>query len=296
MNLQSMLLLLAMVMCYTLQGALSKVFSIHYQGPALAATPVFASISGSICALATLWLTRFAYSPSNFTLWMGIANGVVLFLYNVAAVNAARTGPYSLQSLIATLGNILLPLLASILLWQEKLGLLHYAGIAIMLLAAAMFNIRGLRAQNAEKGYAGWVIMLMVANGLFGILMSSQQRIMVFTQRTDMIITTYATSSMISALFLLVTQGWKTPDAYRMGKVSALALLVSSIGTATAVNLMMQALRLISTPVLYTITNGGVLVMAVLLGSVVWKEKFTANKAIGLVLAVTAFILLGQAM
>ena len=90
-----------------------------------------------------------------------------------------------------------------------------------------------------------------------------------------------------------MVQGWKTPDAYRMGKVSALAL---DIGTATAVNLMMQALRLISTPVLYTITNGGVLVMAVLLGSVVWKEKFTANKAIGLVLAVTAFILLGQAM
>ena len=77
MNLQSMLLLLAMVMCARC-GSFSKVFSIHYQGPALAATPVFASISGSIYAGYAV-ADKVCYSPSNFTLWMGIANGWCCF-------------------------------------------------------------------------------------------------------------------------------------------------------------------------------------------------------------------------
>lgn len=293
MSAQGVLLLLGMVACYTLQGSLSKVFSMHYKGPPLAATPVYASVSGLVCALATWWLAGFAYNPSPMTLYMGLANGLVLFLYNVAAVNAARTGPYSLQSLMATLGNILLPLLASVLFWNEPLDTPHYVGIALMLLAAAMINLKGLRVLDAKPGYLFWVSMLLVVNGTFGILMAGQQRAMAYTERTDMIITTYATSAMISLLFLLFTQKTSAHNAYNMGRVSGLALLVGSAAVATAVNLMMRALQLIPTAILYTINNGGVLVMAVLLGTVVWKEKFAWNKAVGLTLAVVAFALLG---
>lgn len=295
MGVEAALLLVFMVLCYTLQGSLSKVFSMHYTGPALAATPVYASVSGAVCALATLWNAGFSYAPGTQTIAFGLANGLVLFLYNVAAVNAARTGPYSLQSLMATLGNILLPLLASVLLWKEQLGVMHYAGIAVMLAASALFNLKGLHMQGAKKGYRGWITMLLLANGLFGILMASQQRAMAYTQRTEMIITTYLTSAVISAGFLLFTQKARALHAYRMGRTSGLALLVGSAAVATAVNLMMRALQLIPTPVLYTINNGGVLVFAVVLGTVIWKEKFTGNKAIGLVLAMAAFVLLGQA-
>lgn len=295
MSVQAALLLAAMVILYTLQGSLSKVYALHYKGPALAATPVYASVSGAACALATWWNAGFAYAPGPDTLWMGLANGLVLFLYNVAVVNAARTGPYSLQSLMATLGSILLPLVASVVFWQEPLRPMHYAGIAVMLSAAVLFNLNGAHLKGAKPGYRLWITLLLIANGTYGILMSGQQRATAFTQRTEMIITTYATSAAISALFLVMTQRARTPRAFRLGRVSALALLAGSAAVATAVNIMMRALKIIPAPILYTVNNGGVLVFAVLLGSVVWKEKFTRSKAVGLALALTAFVLLGQA-
>ncbi|HHX21787.1 MAG TPA: hypothetical protein GX722_08345 [Clostridiales bacterium] len=295
MSLDAVLLLIFMVIVFTTQGSLSKVFSMHYQGPALAATPVYASVTGAACALATWCMAGFAYAPSTQTLWLGLANGVTLFLYNVAAVNAARTGPYSLQSLMATLGSIVLPLLASLLLWREPLVLLHYIGIALMLLAAALFHLKGLNVQEVKKGYRGWVVLLLVSNGVFGVLMASQQRVMDFTQRNEMIITTYGTSAAISAAFLLLTQKAQAARAYRMGRTSGIALLVSGAVVATGVNLLMRALQLIPAPILYTINNGGVLMLAVLLGTVIWKEKFTFHKGLGLALAVVAIALLGQA-
>ena len=125
-------------------------------------------------------MAGFAYAPSAQTLWLGLANGVTLFLYNVAAVNAARTGPYSLQSLMATLGSIVLPLLASLLLWREPLVLLHYIGIALMLLAAALFHLKLERA-GGKKGYRGWWCCCWYQQRVWRV--DGQPDVMDFTQR-----------------------------------------------------------------------------------------------------------------
>ncbi len=295
MSLTAIVLLVTIVCCYTMQGFFSKLFSVRYQGPPAAATPVYASVTGAVCALVTFAVAGFAFGPSAVTVAMGLSNGVVLFLYNLAAVNAARTGPYSLQSLIATLGHTTMPLIAGIFIWQDVIAPIHWAGIGVMMLSFFVFNLKGLRVVDAKKGYFAWVTLLALSNGLFGILMAGQQRIMLHTQRNEMIIISYFTSACISAVYLMVSQRGKVRKAYDMGKVAWIALLLGSVVVATAVNLMMRTLELIPASILYTINNGGVLVFSVILGSLFFQEKFTREKAFGLVLAVAAFFLLGRA-
>lgn len=295
MSLQAIGLLITIVCCYTMQGFFSKLFSVRYQGPPAAATPVYASVTGAACALVTLAVSGFSFDPSAVTWAMGLSNGVILFLYNLAAVNAARTGPYSLQSLIATLGHTTMPLIAGIFIWQDVIAPIHWAGIGVMMLSFFVFNLKGLRVVDAKKGYFGWVTLLALSNGLFGILMAGQQRIMLHTQRNEMIIISYFTSALISAVYLFLSQRGRVRKAYNMGKVAWIALMMGSVVVATAVNLMMRTLELIPASILYTINNGGVLVFSVLLGSLFFKEKFTREKAFGLVLAVAAFFLLGRA-
>jgi len=54
------------------------------------------------------------------------------------------------------------------------------------------------------------------------------------------------------------------------------------------VNILMYALGLINVAVLYSLDNGGVLIVSVLWSAVILKEKLNRNKIIGLILAIAA--------
>ena len=62
----------------------------------------------------------------------------------------------------------------------------------------------------------------------------------------------------------------------------------ASISACAAINLLMQALSLINVAVLYTLNNGGVLIVSVLWSVVILKEKLGRMKVIGLILAIAA--------
>ena len=65
-------------------------------------------------------------------------------------------------------------------------------------------------------------------------------------------------------------------------------MLAASISAATAANLLMHCLSLINVVVLYSINNGGILIISVLWSVLLLKEKIGIKKIIGLVLAITA--------
>ena len=54
-------------------------------------------------------------------------------------------------------------------------------------------------------------------------------------------------------------------------------------------------MSLIDVAVLFTVENGGVLIMSALYAAFLFKEKITLPKAIGLVIAVVSMALLGYA-
>lgn len=288
----SFLMCLFCVLCYTGQTFFNKLYSVHYSGPESAATPVFASVYGIVVSAATLAYNSFRLDADGATLLFGIVNGVVLFLFNLAAISAARTGPYAFQSIMMLFGNILLPMAFSVFFWGDRLTAVKLLGIAVMLASFVVFNAGGLGFGGVKKGYYFWVAVLFAANGVYGILVDSQQRIAAGTQRNEMIIITFAVSAVISLVFLAAGQGKKAVSAFRMdGKTWGFAL-GSSICAAVAINVLMLSLRLVPASVLYTAENGGVLILSALLSAVTLKEKLTKPMIAGIAVAVLSLFLL----
>lgn len=280
------------VLCYTGQNFFNKLYSIHYNKAPEAATPVFSIIYGVFTGAATLAYNEFRFQPAMITVILGIVCGGMLFLFNLSLINASRSGPYAFQSMMMLFGNILLPLLFSIVCWRDRLTALQVIGIIVMLAAFAIFNMKGFRFDGVKKGYFQWVILLFLTNGFYGIIMDSQQRIMQQAERSEMIIITFAVSALISVIYLFATQGKRALEAFDMGGKNWLRALGSSACAALAVNILMLSLRLVPASILYTVNNGGVLILCALSGVVVFHEKLEKNMILGIAAAVAGLGLL----
>ena len=112
-------------------------------------------------------------------------------------------------------------------------------------------------------------------------------------ESADMIIVTFASSSVLAFILLLITAGRNAIPGFKQNVKSAVYMIAASVSAAAAVNVLMHALGLINVAVLYAMDNGGVLLISVLFSVVFFKERLSRNKLIGLVLATIAIFALG---
>lgn len=279
------------IACYTGQTFFNKLFSLHYQGPEAAATPVYAALYGAIVGVVTLFLVRFQAAPSRETVLLGCVNGVVLFLYNLGMIHASRTGPYAFQSIVMLFGSIVVCLLFSAVYWGDRLTAAQVAGIAVMLAAFVVLNGGGIDFRHVKRGYFPWVISLFFTNGVYGVLMDAQQRLYA-QERNEMILVTFFSSGLISLLYLLLTQRRQALPAFQMGKAAWGFAVGSGLCAAFAVYTLMALLAYIPGYILYTICNGSVLVLSAVLCRIVLKENMTKMTAAGILLSAVSITLL----
>ena len=286
-----MLLLAACILCYTGQTFFNKLFSMRYSGPEAAATPVYASLYGLVVGLVSLCLNGLSFSPSGMTLILGCINGVILFLYNLSMINAARSGPFAFQSIVMLFGSIVVCLVFSALWWGDRMTVTQLIGIAVMLAAFVLLNSGGLSFAGVEKGYFFWVTLLFFSNGIFGVLLDAQQRAMP-GERNEMIIATFLSSAAVSLAYLFTAKRKLVSKAFKMDGRSWLFALLSAGCASFAVYLLMTLLQYIPSYILYTVNNGSILVLSVLLCAVVLKEKMTKKAVAGIALSVVSIVLL----
>lgn len=285
------LVLILCIACYTGQTFFNKMFSTHYAGPAAAATPVYASLYGLIVSFVTLCLIRFQFSPSQMTVILGCVNGIMLFLYNLGMIYAARTGPYAFQSIVMLFGSIVVCLVFSALYWGDRLTVLQLVGIAVMLGAFVVLNSGGIDFHAIKRGYFFWVVLLFFSNGFYGVLLDTQQRLYP-QERNEMIVITFVSSAVVSLLYLLVMQRGQFLKSFQMSGAAWAFAAGSSLCAAFAVFTLMFLLGYIPSYILYTIANGSILVLSTILCAVVLKEKITKMTVLGVLLSVFSIVLL----
>ena len=278
------------IACYTGQTFLNRMFSESYAGRAEIATPVFSCFYGILVGLITFILNGARFSPSGLTIILGALNGVILFLYNLGMVHAARCGPYTFQSIVMLFGAIVVCLLFSWLFWGDHISILQFVGIAVMLCAFVVLNSQGLSFVNVKRGYFPWVISLFFTNGFYGVLMDAQQRI-VPEERNEMIIATYLSLAALSLLFLALKKA-DLRVAFGMKWKPAVFAILSSTCAAFAVYSLMIQLKYVPSYIAFTINNGSILVLSAVLSAVVLKEKLSCSTVAGIGLSIISIVLL----
>jgi len=293
----SAILITIMIMVYTMQSLFCRFYSMNYPGDEKNTSFVYSVISGIAVTLLTFAINGFTFAPSWQTVLLGVLNAIALLGYNLALIKATALGSYSITMIVMLFGGILIPLFCSVLIYQQPMAGMEFAAIGIMLVAMIFLNLDGLLVKNKEEKkpvsvqYVFYCALVFVCNGVYGQLLSTQQILMKETQRAEMIMITYIVMAVMAFAVLAGRLKKDTFAAFRQNKKSALFLALTCLAVFTALNMLMVVLSLINPAILYTIDNGGVLVLSALCSLVFFKEKFTPAKTVGVVLATASIVI-----
>ena len=283
-----------MILFFSFQSLFTRLYSASYAGPdAGKATSVFSVCYGVFIAAASFLLGGMTFAPSWQTILLGLLNAGMLILYNTSIIEAGNRGSYSFLMVASMFGGILVPMAIGLLFLGETLSGLQIVAVVMMLVSLVLMNVRSISFKGASKSYYLWCIALFFANGLYGAILNLQAEVMDGAQRTEMLTILY----LCSALAVIITecakgQGKQLMDGFKMGKKSALFMVITCLSATAAANLLLYILTLMSSSVLYTIDSGAVLVVSILYSLILFKEKPTWEVVLGMAIAVASIVLI----
>lgn len=296
------LILLFMIAIYTCQSLACSRFGKYYPGDPAKTSSVFSVLYGGVCMVFTLIFTActggFPMAVSLPTVLFGLANGIVLTAYNQFLLKSSAMGPYSIVMIFMLSGGLLIPVLWSVIAEGNALNALQWIAIVLTLVAFLILNM----PKKGEKATLPFLIsctVLGIANGVYGILMNSQQVMTGNTENAGMIVFTFGTCAVLSFVMLLLPAKGEKPalgtavrSAFTFNGTCIAWGLASALSASVAVNILMWILSKVNVAVVYAFTNGGVLLVSVLISLLFLGEKCTVSKAVGIVLATAAIVML----
>ena len=283
-----------MILFFSFQSLFTRLYSASDAGPdAGKATSVFSVCYGVFIAAASFLLGGMTFAPSWQTILLGLLNAGMLILYNTSIIEAGNRGSYSFLMVASMFGGILVPMAIGLLFLGETLSGLQIVAVVMMLVSLVLMNVRSISFKGASKSYYLWCIALFFANGLYGAILNLQAEVMDGAQRTEMLTILY----LCSALAVIITecakgQGKQLISGFKMGKKSALFMVITCLSATAAANLLLYILTLMSSSVLYTIDSGAVLVVSILYSLILFKEKPTWEVVLGMAIAVASIVLI----
>ena len=288
------LLLGASIVVATLQSLFSRLYSDRYpRATGMASALAYAVFYGAFIGLATLALEGFAFAASPATWILGVANALVLSLYNLSLLQAGISGGYAAMMVSLLSGGILVPAVSNAVFLGQALGAAQLAGIALLLLAIVLMNLRGLSVAGQSRKFYLWCALLFLSNGLYGALMSAQAQLAGGVQRGEMIAITYLGSALACAALLFFRAPREFCPAFHMGGRAALCALGGGVSATIASNLLLFLMHAMNSTVVNTVCNGGVLVVSTLLSAAMLHEKLTRPAVLGMVVACAGIVLMG---
>lgn len=285
------ILVAVMVILYSFQSLFLKLFSSSRSAGEDTST-VFSISYGAFAGVATLLVSGLHFAPSRVTLICGLINAFVLLFYNMAMIKASKGGSYSFQMILCLFGGITVPMLYNALFLGERLGALQFAAIGIMLLSFILMNLQGLSLKGSSRSFLPWCLVVFATNGLYSILLNTQQAAMDGAERNEMIVLTFLGMAILSALLQLVRDRNVLTTGFKMSKKSLIYLLACCLSATIACHMVLYVLTLVDATVLFTINNGGVLVLSVIYSCLLFREKLSPVQIAGIVLATGSIVLL----
>ena len=222
-----------------------------------------------------------------------MANALVLSLYNLSLLQAGICGGYAALMVSLLSGGILVPAVSNAVFLGQALGAAQLAGIALLLLAIVLMNLRGLSVAGQSRKFYLWCALLFLTNGLYSALLSAQAQLAAGAQRGEMISITYLGSALACAALLFFRAPREFCPAFHMGGRAALCALGGGVSATIASNLSLFLMHEMNPTVVNTVCNGGVLVVSTLLSAAMLHEKLTRPAALGLVVACAGIVLMG---
>lgn len=247
------------------------------------------------------------------TLFYASLSGLGLGVSNCCSLYAMANGTMVLNSLFGTAG-LLVPSIAGIFLYQEYLSFWQYIAIVIFIMGA--YFLMG----NSKLVYGKFTfktLVILILNLLTnGVTMLSQTMFarelpegnVSFFSLLSFVIGAMALSIMLGVIYIAVykckdkhvekeiTQSFvlipKPGNELKLDKIVYVYAICLSIAVFFVSQLITLCASTVSPVILFSITCGGATIISSIVGTAIYKEKFTKETTIGIILGIGALIMI----
>lgn len=287
----STILIAVIILLYSFQTLFCKLYTDRYPGRADLASPVFCILEAASITLFTWIWVGFKFEASAGTLLLGVANAAALWVYNTTMIKAGSLGSYAFMNVMMLFGGILLPIIYSVIALNEQLTGLQIIGIVLMLGACVLMNLKEMKLKATSIAYYVYCLLLFISNGCYGILLKAQS-LYNEAQSNEMVMVTFGIMGVIALIQLIVKEKKNISSAFKFNRKCTPPLLACLVSAALAINMLVLVVPLVNVSVLYTVENGGVLMMSAIYAVLFFKEKPTVPNVIGILLAIASITML----
>ena len=294
------LIIALVILLYTLQSLFTRLYTDYYPGNKDLTTPVFAVVCGLIVTVVSFIFSGFSFSCGWLTVLLGVINAAVLYGYDAFIIKASGTGPYSILMTFSLTGGIVVPAIVSWVSGSADFSWMQLISIFIIFAAVLMISKKDDEAENKEEHKKHRVFFLTIctllglANGLYGVLLNTQQEVTGVAEKEEMVAITFIGAALISLVQLVVKEKKNTLKAFKQTKLSLIFLLLTALVSALAINALVIALEGVDSTIVYTFDNAGVLLISAVASAILFKEKLSKLNIIGCLIMSVGLICMAQ--
>lgn len=288
------------ILLYTLQSLFTRLYTDHYPGDKGLTTPVFAVVCGLIVTAVSFIFSGFSFSCGWLTILLGLINAAILYGYDAFIIKASATGPYSILMTFSLTGGIVVPAIVSWLFFSVPFSFVQLFSILIIFASVLMISKKEGDDENKEEHKKHRTFFLIIctllglANGLYGVLLNTQQELTGVAEKEEMVVVTFMGAALISLIQIIVKEKKNTLEAFRQTKMSLIYLLLTALVSALAINALVIALEGANATLVYTFDNAGVLLLSAIASAILFKEKLSKLNIIGCIIMSIGLICMSQ--
>lgn len=257
---------------------------------------LFNAVSGLFTSL-TLLVVMIAQGglrlPSVYTFLFGLLFGAVTALAAILNMRALGIGPMSYTTVIISC-SMIIPALYG-LTRGDTLSWVHYVGIVMMILCMILSVTRDGEQKKANAVWFACCMFAFVLTGSIGIMQQIHQGSAYKDELNLFLLVAFLFSVVFSYCghwyYRAVKKESVTP-AVRSGRVLVGFCAVTGICVAAANVINLYLSGAMNPAVFFPVINGGGLILSALAGIILFREKFSALKWVGLCIGCGATLLL----
>jgi len=266
-----------------IQSACTKLYNQKYDN-----SYVFNGIKSlvALCIFAVIMINRMSFHFP--TMLYGMLYGLLLSVSMYSGYKALYLGPMSLTSLLVSF-SVLIPIIYGILFCSEAMTVYKGAGIIFLILTIIFVNIGNMNISAAkDKKWMFFVLMTFLANGICSVLQKMHQTSFPGMYCSEFMFFAMILSACIFVLIMIMKTDYKTFKTLPGKKYAA----VAGVANVAANYFTLSISGLENASVLYPAISAGTILLTLICGMSVFKERLKYNHFIALVFGIISIVLL----
>lgn len=232
--------------------------------------------------------------PTLPTLITGIVAGISFSAAAYLYIISLATGPFTVSAVMLNFSNFA-PILYCMIFPGEKVSLLKWCGIAIMIASVYILTSRSKKGEEKPIS-AKWILCIsltFIFNSLISYMIRIQNYYAGISGKDETFlfyVLLFISASLVSLFIFIFAKGFKTKQNAPRLVFPALCLAIT-IGANTLTQSLLYNLN-VPVSIQSPIINGSSILMTALFGRIFFRDKLTAKAKIGIILGTGAIIIL----